>query len=223
MNFFQKKLLHFQAALFYRMWLSCMFILFINFSTAQEILVSPYLQPGNAPGLNKEEKVIIWQTDDLPGNFKVEYAEGASFNKTKKAKISSVSLNLLDKPSRLYRATLRGLKFDRSYTYRVSMNDTILAEHSFNTRTRKPQTRFAVFADIGAGTSEQAAIAYQVSLQDPEFVLIPGDMAYNNGRELEYRHRFFPYYLSPIASSEQRSPSFKNHSLLYDLRESRCV
>ncbi|HSI68829.1 MAG TPA: metallophosphoesterase family protein, partial [Gillisia sp.] len=205
MSFFHRKSFQFSIR-FSRIWYSCIFILLIQFCVAQEILVSPYLQPGNAPGLNKEEKVIIWQTDDLPGNFKVEYAEGISFRKTKKAKISSVDLNLFDKPSRLYRATLKGLKFDRSYTYRVTLGDSILAEHKFKTRTKKPQTRFAVFGDIGAGNNEQAAIAFQVSLQDPQFALIPGDMAYNNGRELEYRHRFFPYYLSPVASPEKGAP-----------------
>lgn len=208
MNFYLNKS-HFPLQIF-RFWLLFIFILSPQPGQGQEILVAPYLQPGNAPGLNKEEKVIIWQTSDLPGNFIVEFAEGASFNKHKKAKISSVTLNFFDQPSKLYRATLRGLKFDRSYTYRVTLNDSILAEDRFNTRTKRPQTRFAVFADVGAGTGEQAAIAYQVSLREPQFVLIPGDMAYNNGRELEYRHRFFPYYLSPIASPDEGAPLMKS-------------
>lgn len=209
MGFFQHKTLD-PPFLFYRIWfLGILFFLF-QAGVAQEILVEPYLQPGNAPGLNKEEKVIIWQTDEFPGNFKVEYTEGTSFNRAKKAKISSVTLNFFSKTSRLYRAKLKGLKFDQSYTYRVMLEDKILSEDSFNTRTKKPQTKFAVFADVGAGSPEQAAIAYRVSLQDPQFVLLLGDMAYNNGRELEYRHRFFPYYLSPVASPEKGAPLLKN-------------
>ena len=39
----------------------------------QKILIAPYLQPGNASGLNKEQKVLIWQTDSVPGNFLVQY------------------------------------------------------------------------------------------------------------------------------------------------------
>lgn len=195
---------------FTRIWITVLFILLLQLCSAQDILVPPYLQPGNVPSLNKEEKVIIWQTDDQPGLFKVEFTEGTSFNKSKVAKISSVNLNISEKPSKLYRATLRGLKFDRSYTYRVSLNDKVLAEHSFKTRTKKSQTRFAVLADVGAGTTEQAEIAYQVSLQDPQFVLVLGDMAYNNGRELEYRHRFFPYYLTSTASPENGAPLLKS-------------
>ena len=124
---------------FTRIWITVLFILLLQLCPAQDILVPPYLQPGNVPSLNKEEKVIIWQTDDQPGLFKVEFTEGTSFNKSKVAKISSVNLNISEKPSKLYRATLRGLKFDRSYTYRVSLNDKVLAEHSFKTRKKSPK------------------------------------------------------------------------------------
>ena len=41
-------------------------------ANAQKILVPPYLQPGNTPTLSKEQKVVIWQTDSVPGNFRVE-------------------------------------------------------------------------------------------------------------------------------------------------------
>ena len=212
-----------------RMWLLFLFLSPVQFATGQEILVEPYLQPGNASDLRKEEKVLIWQTDDRPGKFKVQFAEGTSLKKGRGAKISFVNLNFDGRASKLYRTRLKGLKFDKSYTYRVTLNDTILSENSFKTRTRNPQTKFAIFGDVGAGTSAQAAIAYQVLLQEPQFVLIPGDMAYNNGRELEYRHRFFPYYLSSVASPEKGSPLLKtipiymllgNHDVYsYDLEE----
>ncbi|QCY68152.1 metallophosphoesterase family protein [Antarcticibacterium flavum] len=227
MNLFRQK--NFLFLSHFRIFVTAIVFIFFQPGFAQEILVQPYLQPGNAPGLNKEEKVLIWQTDDQPSNFKVEYTEGTAFNRGKKARISSVTLDFFNKPSRLYRATLKGLKFDQSYTYRVILEDSILSENSFKTRTKKPQSKFAVFADIGAGTPEQAAIAYRISLQDPQFVLVLGDMAYNNGRELEYRHRFFPYYLSPVASPEKGAPLLKtipfymllgNHDVYsYDLDE----
>lgn len=228
MNLFLKKPLHLSLQLF-RIWLSCIILFLFQYSAGQEILVPPYLQPGNASDLNKEEKVLIWQTDNISGNFKVEFSEGNSFSKGKKAKISSVQLDFPGAPSQLYRARLKGLKFDSSYTYRIFLNDSIFAEHKFRTRTKKPKTRFAVFADVGAGSSEQAAIAYQVSLKEPQFVLMPGDMAYNSGREPEYRHRFFPYYLSPVASPEKGAPLLQsipfymllgNHDVYsYDLDE----
>ncbi|MGB7842996.1 MAG: hypothetical protein WBL21_09410, partial [Salinimicrobium sp.] len=70
-----------------------LFILIFQFTTAQEILVAPYLQPGNASDLEKEEKVLIWQTDSVPGMFKVEFSKGSIFKKSKTAKTSFVDLN----------------------------------------------------------------------------------------------------------------------------------
>lgn len=228
MKFLLKYPVHFPF-LFFRIWLSCIFLAILQVAGAQEILVAPYLQPGNAPDLDKEEKVIIWQTDDVVGNFKVEFSEGASFSENKEAKINSVRLNFPGASSKLYRARLKNLKFDSSYFYRVSLNNLILAEHSFNTRSRTSRTRFAVFADVGAGSDAQAAIAYRVWLQEPQFVLIPGDVAYNSGRAAEYRYRFFPYYISPVASPEKGAPLLQgipfymmlgNHDVYsYDLDE----
>ena len=189
-----------------RVRLTCLCLLIFGFSAAQEILVPPYLQPGNAPDLEKEKKVLIWQTDSVPGEFKVEFSQGPAFKKSSEAKVNFVNLDFGGNVSRLYRSHLEDLEFDTSYIYRVSLNDSIVAEHSFMTRSRKPQSRFAVFADVGAGTAEQAAIAYRVSLEKPQFVMILGDMAYNNGREVEYRHRFFPYYLSPAATPTVGAP-----------------
>jgi acid phosphatase type 7 len=42
--------------------------------------------------------------------------------------------------------------------------------------------------------------------QQPQFALVTGDMAYSYGRELEYRVRFFPYYLRPVASPDKGAP-----------------
>ncbi len=173
---------------------------------AQTILVAPYLQPGNASSLAREQKVVVWQTDSIPGNFSVIYQVADPSSKPVKAKATVVKLRLLNKTTYLYRATLTGLKTDQTYRYKVLLNGAPIAEHSFATRTRKPQTRFVMFADCGAGTPQQAEIAYQVSLQKPQFVLLAGDMVYNSGRELEYRNRFFPYYLAREASPEKGAP-----------------
>ncbi len=175
----------------------------------QEILVRPYIQPGNTPTLSKEQKVVIWQTDSVPGAFKVEFAPGATLDGVAKigiAKVSSAQLNLLGKVSYLYRAPLAGLNFDTEYTYRVSIGERVISTATFNTRTKKPVTRFAVFGDCGTGSPQQAAIAYQVYQQKPQFVLLTGDQVYNNGLEREYRARFFPAYTTPEASPEKGAP-----------------
>jgi len=173
---------------------------------SQTILVPPYLQPGNSPTLSKEQKVLIWQTDSVQGNFKVEFAINTPGQKMSLAKISSTKLSLKNRTTYLYRAALTGLKFDSEYSYRVLMNDNTIAESLFRTRTKKTQTKFVVFGDCGAGTSQQAGIAYQVYKQKPEFVLVTGDNVYGKGLESEYRKNFFPYYVAKESDSLKGAP-----------------
>jgi hypothetical protein len=185
----------------------------VNTAQAQNILVPPYLQPGNAPSLTSEQKVLIWQTDSVPGTFHVACGLGYTFessSKPKVSKVSSVTLKLNNKTSILYRATLSGLKFDETYTYRVTLNGQTIADATFQTRTKKPQTRFAVFGDCGTGSGQQAEIAYQVSLHNPQFVLVTGDNVYVRGQENEYRKNFFPFYLTPEASPQTGAPLMRS-------------
>ncbi len=186
--------------------LSIVFFLLSFVSNAQEILVPPYLQPGNVSTLSKEQKILIWQTDSIPGKYKVEFCLTTPGQKKSIAKISSVKLNLKNKNTFLYRANLVGLKFDSDYTYKVSLNDQLITKGSFTTRTKKQQTKFAVFGDCGAGTPQQAKIAYQVYQQKPQFVLVTGDNVYRSGLENEYRKNFFPYYTAKEADTLKGAP-----------------
>jgi 3',5'-cyclic AMP phosphodiesterase CpdA len=176
---------------------------------AQQIIVPPYLQPGNASNLLRERKVLIWHTDSIQAEYKVEFGIGPKvegMTKPSTAKITSVQLKLYNRPTYLYRAELNGLKFDESYAYRVSRNGSPIAESSFKTRTKKSQTNFIVFGDCGARSPGQAKIAYQVFQQKPDFVLVTGDNVYSRGLEKEYRTNFFPFYLHPIPDTLRGAP-----------------
>ncbi len=179
---------------------------------AQEILVSPYVQPGNASTLSREQKVLIWHTDSIPATFQVEFAMGLLENaqKISNAKVSSVQLKIGGQTTILYRATLTGLKFDTEYAYRVKKGNDIIISASFVTRTKMKTTRFAVFGDCGVASPQQKAIAYQVSLQKPQFVLIPGDIVYNKGLVIEYQARFFPIYNGTETSQAKGASMMKS-------------
>jgi hypothetical protein len=180
------------------------------FSYSQEILVQPYLQPGNASSLSKEMKVLIWQTDSIPGKFKVEVSLNSDNQKANVAKISVTKLCLNNKTSLLYRANLNGLKFDVSYQYKVYLNNKPITESIFNTRSKNQNTRFAVMGDCGAGTLQQAQIAYQIYQNKPDFVMIIGDNVYERGLENEYREKFFPYYNAAEANPAVGAPLMKS-------------
>jgi hypothetical protein len=160
---------------------------------AQTILVPPYIQPGNASSLSKEQKVIIWETDSVPGKFTITWNLDGD-DKIRKTKIFHRRLTLKGKTTLLYRAILSGLKFDTIYHYEVKNDEAVITHASFSTRSKKPQTRFAVLGDFGAGNPRQAAIAYQIFLKKPQFVLTTGDNVYPDGRASEYRTNLFPYY-----------------------------
>jgi phosphodiesterase/alkaline phosphatase D-like protein len=180
------------------------------FSFSQKILVQPYLQPGNASALTKEMKVLIWQTDSIPGKFKVEISLSSPNQKVSEAKISITKLCLNNKTSLLYRASLNGLKFDATYRYKVFLDEKVLTESTFNTRSKNQNTRFAVLGDCGAGTLQQAQIANQIYQSKPEFVLITGDNVYQRGLENEYRKNFFPYYNAAEANPEVGAPLMRS-------------
>jgi len=162
---------------------------------AQQILVRPYIQPGNVSTLAKEQKTLIWQTDSIPGNFTCTFKLQGVNTKILEAKISKVELKLKGQPTWLYRAVLKGLLFDSTYRYEVRMNEKIIAVDSFRTRTKKSVTRFAVLGDLGEGSTGQAAIAFRMAQRHPQFILTTGDNVYQNGLEEEYRKNLFPYYL----------------------------
>lgn len=191
-------------------------LLSTNIVRAQQITVHPYIQPGNASSLSKEQKVIIWQTDSLKGNFNVTYSLKGETNTVANAKISHVSLALKGKKTFLYRAVLSKLVFDTLYYYEVTNNHRTIVRDSFKTRTKKPHTRFTVLGDFGAGTSQQAAIAYRMAEQKPQFVITTGDNAYENGLEEDFRKNVFPYYM-PQPNSPKNTPALMNKIPFYML------
>ena len=85
-------------------------LLFHLSASAQQILVSPYIQPGNASTLDYEEKVVIWQTDSITGQFTVEY--GKTPGEYVSVNVQSTRLHLGNSHLILYRAVLPKLEFD---------------------------------------------------------------------------------------------------------------
>ena len=181
-----------------------LFVILSGQCLSQQIQVMPYIQPGNAPTLSREEKVIIWQTDSIPGSFTVEY--GTNKRYTLSATVTSTPLDLQNAHPIIYRATLPDLQFNKQYHYRVKLNGSIVASASFSTRTTKASSRFVVFGDCGIGTAHQAKIAYQTYLQKPQFVLITGDNVYQRGRASEYLKNYFPYFNATEPSREKGVP-----------------
>ncbi len=94
-----------------------------------------------------------------------------------------------------YRATLDGLAFNSEVAYRVTTGKAVVREGKFRTRaTPDKPIRFVAMGDLANGKPEQNAIAYQVSLVKPDFVVALGDIVYSAGRVSQYLHHFWATY-----------------------------
>jgi acid phosphatase type 7 len=94
-----------------------------------------------------------------------------------------------------YRSVLPDLPLDAEVGYRVRLGTAVIREGKFKTRASMGQTvRFVAVGDMASNRKEQYAIAHQISLQKPDFLVALGDIVYPGGRVLQYLNHFFPCY-----------------------------
>ena len=176
-------------------------------------LVKPYLQLGDVPRLRAVERmVVMWHCADDDGDWTVEFRDGRAgeWIATSDPPIARVAVDGIA-PHRVYRATMIGLTPGREFEYRVRRNGAVaFASHGRARKNRTQPVRCVVMGDCGTGSPQQRKVAFQVSRTDPDFVLIPGDIVYNNGLISEYRPFFFPVYSPEEAAPETGAPLLRS-------------
>ncbi len=173
---------------------------------AGPFLTEPYLQLGDARGLQKSETLaLLWHTPGDSSGWTVEVKSGSMWKTgplwKKMAAPSSqrVAVEGIE-PHLVWRATLTGLAPGVDFEYRVlHSGKVVFSSHGRARKTREQAFRFVAFGDCGAGTEDEKEIAAQTLKQNPDFLFIPGDIVYSRGRVAEYRTNFFPYYASEAA------------------------
>lgn len=178
-----------------RIVLMAVFLAHAAVAWAQTVLVKPYVQPGDGSVLGeKDVKVICWMTDQKPAVFRVEYGATKAYGRV--AAPERRSLNLTSNQLYFtYSAVLRGLPLATEIFYRVAKGPEVVREGSF--LTRKPPgapINFVVMGDTAEGKKDERKIAWQVSLQKPEFIVIVGDIVYSKGKVREYMDHFWREY-----------------------------
>lgn len=173
--------------------------------TAQGFLVEPYLQPGDASGLDREERVVLWEADTTPTAYSVEFAPERGRSKGAVARPNPTPWGTL-----LYEAPLKGLAFDTSYTYTIRRNGQQAFEGTFRTRPRGDTLRFAVVGDTGNASSGQALTALGIWRTQPSLIVHTGDYVYTNGRGTEYRKNLFPIYNAPAPNASTGAPLLRS-------------
>ena len=155
---------------------------------AQTVLVKPYVQStDDGTGGARDTKLLVWFTDQVPGEFTVEFGAGdAARSKVSPSRIainldaapSGFSVGFFSEPFRgmklfKYTATLANLPLDGRVNYRVKLRDTVIRENSFPTRKSAAGTlRFTVAGDMADGLPDQRRISYEIWKTKPDLMLV---------------------------------------------------
>lgn len=180
-------------------------LLLSSLLSGQTLLVRPYVQPGSGSTLQSADtKRILWLTDQVPGEFNVEFS-GEDFPVRTLAP-ERVKLDFGPAKSKSpevepeqhyfkYTAMVDGLPFDRSIRYRVKQSGKEIASGTFQTTASAGKTiRFVMVGDLANGQAGQDAVAAQIQKVEPAFVVALGDIVYPSGRVSQYQDHFWRTY-----------------------------
>ncbi|MBS0264785.1 MAG: metallophosphoesterase [Planctomycetes bacterium] len=175
----------------------------------QPFLVTPYVQLGNAPRHAPQESLLVlWHAGLDSVHWRVEFRAAGTSDWIRCDRVirTEIALPGLERFG-VYEVELRPLPPGSRAEYRVWLNDQAVfqAQAAVRSPSRQP-FRCVVMGDVGTGSPQQKQVALQVHRYQPEFLLIPGDFVYNNGRVSEYTTNFFPVYTATEAASDRGAP-----------------
>ncbi len=190
---------------------------------AQNVLVQPYIQPGDGA----DSMSVIWMTDQTPGDFIVEYSAKNLPARTVKPELVALDFTISKRQAAAkaddeshgkaavsdaipekeqhylkYTALLSGLPGDSMIDYRVKLGSNLVREGAFASHAGPDQpVRCVMVGDLAKGNVDQNAIAYQISRVQPQFLVALGDVVYPTGRVSQYMDHFWSTYNQPATTS----------------------
>ncbi len=182
-------------------------------ASAQGIFVnSPYLQIGNHTSANSMQ--VLWHAAPVNAEWKLEYRSAEQKNWTANDTIyfNTVAVEGIA-AHRVYHAGITHLIAGSQFSYRIWNNGKIVFTADAQAVKKADQSyRFVAFGDIGAEKPDQKRLAVQAFKAKPDFVVVPGDIVYENGLISEYNQKFWPVYnadkLNDSAAPIMRSVPF---------------
>jgi 3',5'-cyclic AMP phosphodiesterase CpdA len=169
---------------------------------ADLFIAKPYLQIGREPSAETLE--LLWHVDDVNADWTVEQRNGkiGAWKKTEPVAYTRIAVKGIS-PHRVYHVKLTSLIPGSTFTYRVLKDGKVV----FTSDGKAPKSanqsyRFVAAGDIGAETPDQRLIALRAFELKPDFVIIPGDIVYENGTISEYRLKFWNIYNADRADAQ---------------------
>jgi predicted phosphodiesterase len=173
-------------------------------------LVPPYLQLGSAysgaRAAGTASIALLWHAADDAGPWAVEIRDGNSWKPTAAPSAHRVTVSGIA-PHNVWQASLSGLDPGQEFDYHLlRAGQTVFSARGKAPKRQDQKWRFVAFGDSGDATPAERAVAAETRALDPDLVFIAGDIVYENGRVIEYRSKFFPYYNSTDAPLMSRVP-----------------
>jgi hypothetical protein len=142
---------------------------------------------------------IQWVGPDVGPNVPIQFAPlGGSIWQSSTATAKTYHNTDL----KVYRCELTGLTAGEEYKFQVSGQPAV---YRFRTMPAKATNEFSFVSGGDAGIGEHAVASNLVAAkQDPHFVLIAGDLAYDNGRSPDTFLKFLQNYSRTMLDSQQR-------------------
>lgn len=195
-----------------RLPLVLLFIAFGGLSTrAQDAFIAkPYLQLGAEPKPGRLDVVWLAGDQDQPWSLELKSGEKGPWLAMPKPSFRTVALPGVP-AHRVYTATLNGLKPGAVFHYRVATGGKAVFEAAGHGPKRPEQAQHLVlYGDGASGSPDQKAIAIQMARQNPDAVIVLGDIVYSRGRASEYLDHYFSIYNADSADPSRGAPLLRS-------------
>ncbi|MBL0311205.1 MAG: metallophosphoesterase [Holophagaceae bacterium] len=87
---------------------------------------------------------------------------------------------------------------------------TIFQSEGHGPKNASQPQRIVLYGDGASGSLHQKAITFQIGAQNPDSVVVLGDIVYDRGRASEYLGRYFPIYNADVADPALGAPLLRS-------------
>jgi 3',5'-cyclic AMP phosphodiesterase CpdA len=179
-------------------------------SMAPLFIIQPYLQLGNEARLSARETVeVLWHTKHNERKWQVQVRGFGESDWRNPVDVAGEPVDIAKLGEHVrFRAQMRDLEPGKEFEYRLLADGAIAFGATGKARSNSTQPfTFAAVGDLGkphSGNIQQ--VAHQISVFNPDFLAVPGDIVYERGRVSEYMENLFPVYNADKAAPGTGAP-----------------